>query len=458
MAGRAVRARAIGGLLALAARALGAADGDLDPSFSGDGKLVVAWESSGSAQAVAAAPDGDVAVAGVVSSEWAVSRVNADGSLDVAWAIGFETFDFAAAGASDTDDVYAARFDPAGRLVVAGLVRDGGGQWRPAVARLTPGGALDATFSGDGLEMVATAPAGWDVGFVSAAHVAVDGRVTFVGDCQECPEPGGEGVFVLRLLAGGQPDPGFSGDGWQAFASFSLPGGLWAEAAIATSDGRVTLVGEGLTAALAQGIWVARLTAAGALDPAFGGGDGIFYPDNLEPRGPTGLAVDPDTGAIVVALAQAGFPTPSAGGGLLGVTGDGATDFTFGAGGLVELDLEEGSRLDAVAFESGGRIVAAGAIDANGAQEGGFFLARLLADGTPDPSFDGNGVKRVEIDREPDAEDAALALTLSAGRLVAAGVAHGDAPARAFAIVRTQSALVFTDGFERGTTSAWGAD
>src|SRR5690606_27964564 len=112
VAGRAVRARAIGGLLALAARALGAADGDLDPSFSGDGKLVVAWESSGSAQAVAAAPDGDVAVAGVVSSEWAVSRVNADGSLDVAWAIGFETFDFAAAGASDTDDVYAARFDP----------------------------------------------------------------------------------------------------------------------------------------------------------------------------------------------------------------------------------------------------------------------------------------------------------------------------------------------------------
>lgn len=455
MAGRAVKPQAVVVVATLVTRALGAADGDLDPNFSGDGKVVVAWASSGSAQAVAVAADGDLAAAGAVSGEWAVSRLNDNGSLDAAWAIVFEPFDFTAAGASDTDDVYATRFDAAGRLVVAGLVRDGGGQWRPGVARLTPGGALDPTFSGDGLEMVATVPAGWDLGFVSAAHVAADGRLTFVGECQQCPGPGQEGVFVLRLSASGQPDPSFSGDGWQAFESPFLSDGFWAEAVLATSDGRVYLVGEGLSAAPARWTWVARLTAAGALDAGFGGGDGIFYPESLVPRGPTALAVDPDTGAITIALAEVGPPPGTAGGGLLGVTGDGVIDLGFGTGGLVDLDLEEGSRIDAVGFESGGRIVAAGAIDADGSQQGGFFLARLLADGTLDPTFDGNGVKRVEIDREPDAGDAALALALSGGRLVAAGEARGVTPARAFAVVRVRNNLVFADGFERGSVAAW---
>lgn len=453
-----MRAAALAALLALSARALGAADGDLDPGFSGDGKVVVAWPSSGSAQAVAAAGDGDLAVAGEVSGEWAITRLDNDGSLDVGWSIVFTPFDFSAAGASSTQDVYAARFDSAGRLVVAGTATDGVGEWRPAVARLTPGGALDSTFSGDGLEMITTSPAGWELGFFSAAHVGADGRVSFVGDCQECPAPGQEGIVVLRLLPSGAPDPSFSDDGWQAFAVPFLVSSVWVDAVVATSDGRVTLAGEGISESPGQWTWVARLTAAGALDPAFGGGDGIFYPDSLEPRGPTDIAVDPDTGAIVIGLAESGTPPPVREGALLGVTGEGVLDFGFGSNGLVELDLEEGSRIDAVGFESGGRIVAAGEIDANGTQVGGFFLARLLADGTPDPSFDGNGVKRVEIDREPEARDAALALTLAGGRLVAAGVAHGSAPGRAFAVVRTQSALIFADGFERGSTSAWGAD
>jgi len=451
-----VRGTALTAGLLLAARALRAADGDLDPAFSDDGRVVVTWDSSGGAQAIAVAPDGDLAVAGEISGEWAVARLDDDGSLDLPWAFGFGLFDFAAAGASTTHDVFAARFDGAGRLVVAGRARDAGDQWRPAVARLTPGGALDPAFSGDGLEMVATAPGGWDLGFVSAAYVAADGGVTFAGDCQDCPAPGDQGAFVLRLTANGLPDPSFSGDGWQAFASSFLADGVSVDAVVATSDDRVTLTGEGRSDPPAEWTWVARLTAAGALDASFGGGDGIYYADSIVPRGATDLAVDPDTGKIVVALGEVGVGPPIQGGGLLGVTEDGVSDVLFGTSGFVELDLEEGTRIDAVAFESGGRIVAVGAIDANGSQQGGFFLARLLADGTLDASFDGNGVKRVEIDRGPDERDAALVLTLSGGRLVAAGFARGTAPGEAFAVVRTTNALVFADGFERGDASGWG--
>lgn len=122
---------------------------------------------------------------------------------------------------------------------------------------------------------------------------------------------------------------------------------------------------------------------------------------------------------------------------------------------MLDLDLEEGVRLDAVAFQSDGRIVAAGTIDVNGLQEGGFFLARVLAGGTLDASFDGNGVKRVEFDLVPNAPAQGLAMTLSGGRLVAAGLAPGAADGDAFAILRTDNASIFTDGFERGATGAW---
>jgi hypothetical protein len=64
---------------------------------------------------------------------------------------------------------------------------------------------------------------------------------------------------------------------------------------------------------------------------------------------------------------------------------------------------------------------------------------------------------RYEFDREGDAADAAEAVALVGGRLVAAGYGDdvGEFPLPAMAVLRTESALVFTDGFERGSASAW---
>jgi hypothetical protein len=55
-----------------------------------------------------------------------------------------------------------------------------------------------------------------------------------------------------------------------------------------------------------------------------------------------------------------------------------------------------------------------------------------------------------------DAQDGASALALAGGRLVAVGYAGiGALSDRAFAVLRTQSALIFTDSFERGSTASW---
>lgn len=441
-------------LVALATpRALHAADGELDTSFSADGRQTVAWDSSADGEAVAAGADGSLVVAGELGAQWAASRLNASGGFDVTWAIVFDPFDFVAAGASDTRAVLCAHIDGAGRVLLAGEVRDAADRFRPAVARLTATGALDSSFGGDGLEVVASVPAGWDLDPVEDAHIATDGSVVFVGACGDCPAAGQDGVFVVRLTPSGAPDPAFSGDGWHAFPVSSLAGVVPTAVAVSPA-GAITLAGSGDDGVPEERIWVARLTAAGALDAAFGGGDGLLYTPSYAPRVPTDLAIDPDTGAIVLSVAHPLVTV--AGGGLVGVTGSGTLDTSFGTNGLLDLDLEEGARIEAVSFQSDGRVVAAGEIDANGTQPGGFFLVRTLADGTLDASFDGNGLKRVEIDRTPNATDAALSLTLSGGRLVAAGYARGDSLPTVMAVVRTASELIFTDGFESGGTFVWG--
>ncbi|MBZ0089096.1 MAG: hypothetical protein K8H90_01830, partial [Thermoanaerobaculia bacterium] len=71
-------------------------------------------------------------------------------------------------------------------------------------------------------------------------------------------------------------------------------------------------------------------------------------------------------------------------------------------------------------------------------------------------TFDDNGVKRIEFDLVPNAYDAAYAVATMGGRLVAVGLAGaGGDQEQEMAVVRTQNALIFSDGFERGSTTAW---
>ena len=144
-------------------------------------------------------------------------------------------------------------------------------------------------------------------------------------------------------------------------------------------------------------------------------------------------------------------------GGVLAFTSGGALDTGFSGTGFHDLDLEEGTRIDEVTFQSDGKLLAVGTINATGSHTAGFLLARLTTAGTRDGSYDGNGVKRVEFDRTENAQDFGFTAITWGGRLLAAGTAQGAALESAFALVRTQSALIFTDGFASGGTTMWDA-
>src|SRR5215218_10416005 len=121
-----------------------AALGQLDTTFSGDGKRTIDFGGTDIPRAVLVQPDGKIVVAGggAAASSFCVARLQSSGALDTTFGSGGKrTIDFG----GDDESVYGAALQRDGKIVLAG-----DSDLRVAVARLHPSGALDATFSGDG--------------------------------------------------------------------------------------------------------------------------------------------------------------------------------------------------------------------------------------------------------------------------------------------------------------------
>lgn len=351
-----------------------------------------------------------------------------------------------------SDELFDLRRDADGRTWLAGAADAGIGNHVPMLARLAPSGALDDSFDGNGIRLVLDRPAEWSDLITRAAAVLPDGRSVFAGTCEDCPAADERWVWVTRRLADGSADPAFSGDGWLSFR-FADEGSSTPTAITVDDSGRI-VVGGFSSRVIVTELYLARLAPSGAFDGAFGGGDGIAGP--WDTNAPDDLALDPSSGRIAIGV---GTDNTLGNGRVRVFTAAGDADVTFSGDGEVELDLEEGTSIYGVDFQSDGKLLAVGSIDANGANQGGFFLARMTTTGTLDPSFDDNGVKRVEFDAAANVADGAFAVTTMGGRLVAAGYAGaGGGQDEEFAVVRTESALVFADGFERGTAGAWAGE
>ena len=184
-----------------------AADVNLDPTFSGDGKVVVS--SDGSTVLSLARSSGDVFFAGEQPAVGAkdrrvpfVGRLEDNGVLDATFS---------------ADGVRALPASK-GRFWITGLTVDGLGRAvlvaqsgsRIVVARFTTTGGLDATFSGDGTREFSGGASIADL----FPRVAIDsqGRL-IVAAMVEGNREGHSDVVVRRLLASGTLDDGWSRDG-----------------------------------------------------------------------------------------------------------------------------------------------------------------------------------------------------------------------------------------------------
>ena len=359
------------------------ADGSLDTSFSGDGKLTTEiFGGQDYAFGVAVQPDGKVIAVGranINAASWVnnftLVRYNVDGSLDT-------SFGTAAIVSTDffggDDKAHAVALQADGRIVVAGVAHDGVFD-RFALARYNADGSLDASFGAGG--KVTTSFFGFD-GSANAVALQADGKIVAVGSAY----PGGANnqFAVARYNADGSLDASF-GVGGEVTTDF-FGRNDWGHDVILQSDGKIVAAGIATPVGASDEYAVARYNADGSLDTSFGG-DGKVTAQFSSAYTRSLAAAGQADGKIVTAswgVGPTGFFDVFS---LARFNTDGSLDSSFGTNGMLTTSfLDSQNQASTVTVQPDGKIVAAGsAFDPTGSY-GVFALARYDAGASTAPA------------------------------------------------------------------------
>lgn len=249
------------------------ANGTLDTSFNGSGKLVVPVGSGpDAANAAVLQADGKIVVAGTVGSgstaDYGLVRVNADGTLDSSFGNGGKQI-LAVGPGGDAAYVLALQAD--GKLVAAGYSRSGAADtsdWDMSLVRLNADGTPDSSF-GTGGKVITHVSNLNDRIF--AIQVQPDGKIVTAGTMNVQLNSVMSGQFAItRYNADGTLDTSF-GNGGIA----TVPGhGMGDQtASLGLANGKIVLFGTTFNDLQANvGNVIARLNADGTLDATFATG------------------------------------------------------------------------------------------------------------------------------------------------------------------------------------------
>ena len=322
--------------------------GALDASFGSGGIIRPDFGVSGSGNAVIIQADGKIVVAGQAgilpnaTSDFALARYNANGSLDASFDGDGRVFTDFGFG----DVVNALSIQPDGKLIAAGIAKSSSSRDANefGVARYNPDGSLDASFDGDGRVLTAFTPL-----TDSAVDVVVqpDGKIVVGGVANFSWEPTHHPDYALaRYNADGSLDAGFDGDGKVTTT------GTYTEDVALQADGKILLAGR----------QVLRYNRDGSLDSSFG--EGGKLPD----AGVSALLVQPDAKIIAVGGARGDFS-------IARLHPSGQVDDSFGAG-LTDFGSTD-DFASAAALQPDRKIVVAGSSSVRGLRAN-LALARYL--------------------------------------------------------------------------------
>ena len=267
-------------------------NGALDPTFSGDGKVVTHLPAGFEfAAGLAIQPDGKLVLVGGIGGhggQFAVLRYRSNGTLDPT----FSGNGWAVTNITGGDDwAWDVALQPDGRIVAGGIANGGrdDSNFQPVVMRYNPNGSVDTTFSGDGRII----PRLSQSSVVTAVQIQPDGGIVLAGQLGRDTTT----AFALwRLTSGGALDSQFSQDGKMVYDFGS--GRNWAADVALQPDGGIVAVGTGPGG---RGQFAAiRLLSNGDLDGTFGTGGTVRTNVTAEFDVAFGVALQPD-GMIVAA-------------------------------------------------------------------------------------------------------------------------------------------------------------
>ncbi len=279
-----------------------------------------------------------------------------------------------------------------GRLILAGTAEVNTQQRDIGFARLSGvNGSLDPGFgpNNDGRALAGLAPVGEVKDILPTAN-----GLLYLATISNAT------VVIGRRTASGAVDPAFNGNGHRFLgAGFFIDGGnsVVLSRLFELGGGKILVVGYAGSTSRVCAVAV-RLHANGSTDSSFGAGSGrICVAPIVQPQQVAGAF-----NAIVLAderILLAGVSVHSGGSGLdmsvARLAADGALDLNFGPDqdGWAHVGFDQGGSLydsaNAIAVDSGGRIVIAGRVETQTNDEIG--VARLLPDGLPDLAFGSGG-------------------------------------------------------------------
>jgi uncharacterized delta-60 repeat protein len=354
--------------------ALYRSNGSLDPSF-GDGGIADT-DLPGNPFSMAIDLKGRIVVAGCTGfgdgGDFEVARYHSDGTPDDSFGTGgVVTTDF-----GGPDCALSVAIDSRGRIVAVGNRgsgnRYGDGGWF-VLARYTPDGSLDPSFSGDGKAITGFRDRATGARATSAAIDSKD-RVVAAGSIRKLDYPYDRDFALVRYSTNGIPTARSFGTRGKVTTDFGDQDS--ARSITIDSQGRIVAAGQTYptTSPDNDSFALTRYHPDGSLDPTFGG-DGMVVTDFGTA---SDVAIDSHGRIVAVGYTRYGnaCDPPNQCGPNFAVArylpGGGRLDPAFGGDGRVVTDFGIGGRANSVAIDSQDRIVVAG-------WEGGSFaLARYL--------------------------------------------------------------------------------
>jgi uncharacterized delta-60 repeat protein len=342
-------------------------DGSLDTAFNGGGtKKIDFGGATDTGNDVAIQPDGKIVVVGSTDAvaanglDFAVARLNADGTLDTTFnTTGKLTVDFLAL--ADTANSVALASN--GDIYVVGTATQAAGDTAFGVARVSgTNGALITAFGNNGKQFIdfgGTADSG------NGIDIAQDGKVIVVGTTNAVAANGTDFAIARFDPTTGMLDATFNGTG-QTTVNFGAAANDGANDVNVLADGSMVVAGFTNIVGAQFDAGVARLSAAGVLDPTFDG-DGLANIDfggaadsanrvGVLANGKVVLVGNNDADAVVARLNP-----------------NGALDTSFNGSGKTAIDFGGVDSGQSGVITPQGRIVITGT---SGAGANG-FLARL---------------------------------------------------------------------------------
>ncbi len=360
-------------------------DGTLDTSFGTGGKTTIGVGSSvDQAYDIKIQADGKIVIAGNSytgsNGDFALVRLNGDGSLDSSFGVmGEVVIDFA----GGTDEAQSIVVQPDGKIIVGGSTNAS----LFAIARLNSDGSLDTSFGTAG-SVTTDVTAGLDSGY--SLTLQSDGKILFVG-------AGNNNFAVVRYNSNGVLDGSFGTGGK---VETDLAGGTdFGRSVLVNSDGTILVSGYSSFG----DFLLVKYTSTGVLDNTFGSNTGKVLTDISGSDLALDMVLQAD-GKIILGGYNGSFNST-----LVRYNVNGSLDTSFGSAGKVTTTIASGAFIEGLAVRPDGRIVAGVTATVGGSRD--FGVISYLPDGSIDTTFNTTSVTNT-LDGNPSYTENGSAVVL----------------------------------------------